>query len=184
MQQIVADHNLIHFTFIKLTSFLIFFLFTGDGGMIGLTEDERKFCCWKICSPEVARLAMEFENGTVLKENEHSEFHHHEDSPSFQEKFKKHVSGLAMELKQLCNSFIVDESVELFQLDTKDVMGEAVVMTVKTIEEIGQRKYEEFKKARVIDVTQKLEDTITKTSWLFSSSQTQRDNLRNLNQRI
>ena len=105
--------------------------------MIGLTEDERKFCRWKICSPEVARLAMEFENGTVLKENEHSEFHHHEDSPSFQEKSKKHVSGLAMELKQLGNPFIVDESAELFQLNTKDVMGEAVFMTVKTIEEIG-----------------------------------------------
>ena len=41
-------------------------------------------------------------------------------------------------------------------------MGEAVAMTVKTIEEIGKRKYEEFKRARVIDVTQKLEDTITK----------------------
>ena len=53
-----------------------------------------------------------------------------------------------MELEQLGNPFIVDESVELFQLDTKDVIGEAVVMTVKTTEEIGKRKYEELKKAR------------------------------------
>ena len=50
--------------------------------MIGLTEDEKKLRPWHICSPEVARLVTEFENGTVLKENEHSEFHHHEDSPS------------------------------------------------------------------------------------------------------
>ena len=141
--------------------------------MIGLTEDEKKFRRWQICSPEVARLVTEFENGTVLKENEHSEFHQHEDSPSFQEKFKKHVSCLAMELEQLGKPFIPNESIELFQLDTKDVMGEAVVMTVKTIEEIGKRKYEEFKKARVIDVTQKLEDTIGKNKLaLFKQSNT------------
>ena len=130
--------------------------------MIWLTEDEKKFRRWQICSPEVARLVTEFENGTVLKENEHSEFHHHEDSPSFQENFKKYMSGLAMELEQFGNPFIVDVSIKLFQLDTKDVMGEAVVVTVKTIEEIGKRKYEGFKKARVIVVKQKLEDTITK----------------------
>ena len=78
-----------------------------------------------------------------------------------------------MELEQLGKPFIVNESVELLQLDTKDVTGEAVVMTVKTIEEIGKRKYEEFKKARVIDVTQKLEDTIAKNKLaLFKQSNT------------
>ena len=74
--------------------------------MIWLTEDEKKFRRWQICSPEVARLVTEFENGTVLKENEHSEFHHHEDSPSFQENFKKYMSGLAMELEQFGNPLL------------------------------------------------------------------------------
>ena len=45
--------------------------------MFGLTEDEKKFCRWQICNSEVARLVTEFENGTVLKENKHSEFHHY-----------------------------------------------------------------------------------------------------------
>ena len=72
-----------------------------------------------------------------------------------------------MELEQLGNPFIVDESVELLQLDTKDVMVEAIVMTVKTIEEIGKRKNKEFKKAGAIDVTQKLEDTATKNKFAF-----------------
>ena len=72
-----------------------------------------------------------------------------------------------MELEQLGNPFIVDESVELLQLDTKDVMGEAIVMTVKTIEEIGKRKNKEFKKAGAIDVTQKLEDIVTKNKFAF-----------------
>ena len=51
--------------------------------MIGLTEAEKKFRGWQLCSPEVVRPVTKFENGTALKENEHSEFHHHEDSPSF-----------------------------------------------------------------------------------------------------
>ena len=92
----------------------MFFLFSGDGRMTGLTEDEKKFCRWQICSPVQARLVTEFENGTVLKENEHEEFYQHEDSPSFQRKFKNHMSGLAMELEQLGNPFILDELVELF----------------------------------------------------------------------
>ena len=52
-------------------------------------------------------------------------------------------------------------------------MSEAVVMMVKTIEEIGKRKYKKFKKARIIDVTQNLEDTVTKNRLaLFKQSNT------------
>ena len=48
-------------------------------------------------------------------------------------------------------------------------MGEAVVMMVKTIDEIGKIKYEEFKKAE--DTIQKLVDTITKSKFaLFMQS--------------
>ena len=71
--------------------------FLGNGGIFGLTEDKDKFLRWQICSLEVARAASQFENSTVLKENEHSEFHHHEDSKSFQEKIAKHVSSLTKE---------------------------------------------------------------------------------------
>ena len=51
-------------------------------------------------------------------------------------------------------------------------MGEAVVMMVKTIDEIGKIKYEEFKKAE--DTIQKLVDTITKSKFtLFKQSNTE-----------
>ena len=39
----------------------------GDGGMVGLTEDEEKFRHWTICSPEIATAVAEFEEGTVLQ---------------------------------------------------------------------------------------------------------------------
>ena len=104
---------------------ILFFL--GNGGILGLIEDEDKFCRLQICSPEVARAVSQFEDSTVLKENEHSEFHHHTDSKSFQEKFAKHMSSTTKEFNQLWNPFEPGESNELIQLGTKGVKGDDVV---------------------------------------------------------
>lgn len=35
--------------------------------MLGLTENEIKFCHWQICSPKVARAVAEFESTTLWK---------------------------------------------------------------------------------------------------------------------
>ena len=61
-----------------------YFPLSGNGGIANLTEDDDKFWRWQICSPEVARVVSEFEDITVLKGNEHYEFHHHEGSKAFQ----------------------------------------------------------------------------------------------------
>ena len=60
-----------------------YFPLSGNGWIVGLTEDEDKFRRRQICSPEVARVVSECEDITVLKGNEHSEFHHHEDFKAF-----------------------------------------------------------------------------------------------------
>ena len=65
---------------------------------------------------------MEFEDVAVLKENEQTEFHHHEDSSSFQIKYDLHVKKLKAEFEELGNSFSADETKELYQLGTKDGM--------------------------------------------------------------
>lgn len=72
----------------------------------------------------------------MLNENEHFEFHCHEDSKSFQEKFAKHVSSLTKEFNQPENLFEADESNELIQLDTKDVLEDDVVPTVSRMKEV------------------------------------------------
>ena len=72
--------------------------FLGNGGILGLKEDEDKFRRCQICSPQVARAVSQFEDSTVLKQNEHSEFNHHQDSKFFQENF---VSSLTKEFNQL-----------------------------------------------------------------------------------
>ena len=35
-----------------------YFPLSGNGGIVGLTEDEDKFRRWQICSPEVARVVF------------------------------------------------------------------------------------------------------------------------------
>ena len=68
----------------------------GDGGMIGLTEDEEKLRRWMICTPETARAVYEFKSIISHNRNDHHcDFHHHEDSPSFQRRF--HVNYLIAE---------------------------------------------------------------------------------------
>ena len=139
-----------------------YFPLSGNGGIAGLMEDEDKFRRWQIYSPEVARVVSEFEDITILKGNEHSEFHHHEDSKAFQEKVAKHVALLTTEFNQLGNPFGPDELKELVQLGTKDVMTDNVVSTVRNIEEIGRKKHDEFRETRIFHKRIRLDDPINK----------------------
>ena len=139
-----------------------YFPLSGNGGIAGLMEDEDKFRRWQIYSPEVARVVSEFEDITILKGNEHSEFHHHEDSKVFQEKLAKHVALLTTEFNQLGNPFGPDELKELVQLGTKDVMTDNVVSTVRNIEEIGRKKHDEFRETRIFHKRIRLDDPINK----------------------
>ena len=44
-------------------------LLKGDGGDIGIAEDEERLRKWMVCGPEVARIVMEFEKKTSFKAN-------------------------------------------------------------------------------------------------------------------
>ena len=59
----------------------------GDDGFLGLTENEEKLRRWMVCGPEVAWAISEFEASRVLKKEERTEFHHHEEIFSFQKQF-------------------------------------------------------------------------------------------------
>ena len=145
----------------------------GDGGMVGLTDDDEKFRHWEICSPEIVRVIAEFEEGTMLQQKQHGSFHHHEDSNSFQIRFAKHVNDLLTELEQLGNIFMSDESNELIQLGTKDVMGDDVIKTVKTIKEAGKSRRKEFPERRRMKRGISLNDPVKKNKFpTFKSANT------------
>ena len=112
------------------------FFFQGNGVILGLTEDAR---------------AVSQCDSSILNENEHSEFNHHKDSKSFQEKFAKHVSSTTKEFNQLGNPFESDESNELIQLGTKARLGDDVVPTIKRIKEIWKKQYNKFCEMKIFD---------------------------------
>ena len=89
----------------------------------------------------------------MLKKKDHGIFHHHEESVSFQRRFAKHVVDLTSEFEQLGNPFLFNESGELIQLDTKDVMGEEVVATVRTVNELGRTQHAQFRNMCIIERT-------------------------------
>ena len=66
-----------------------------------------------------------------------------------------------------------NECGELIQLDTKDVMGEEVVATVRTVNELGRTQYAQFRNMRIIERTIGIDAPI-KTNKLptFKSSNT------------
>ena len=136
----------------------------GDGGAVGLTENEDMLRRWMVCTPEIARSVAEFEAASVLQENEHhKEFHHHEDSRSFQQRFQTHVDDLVNEFVQLGNPFIAHgDTSELIQLGTRDVMSDDVVQTVRSVEALSIFQYEDFRQSRIVQHSVPIEAPIKK----------------------
>ena len=78
------------------------------------------------------------------KGNEHTEFHHHEKSNSFQKKFDSDVKKLVAELEQQGNLFLEDDRKRLYQLGTKDIMSGDVICTVKSLYSEGKKQFQNF----------------------------------------
>ena len=97
------------------------------------------------------------------RNDHHCDFHHHEDSPSFQRRFQKHVHDLIAEFKSLGNAVLVDEiSTELIQMGSRDVMPEVAIKTVRNIEDIAQKQFKEFRASRIIKHVTPVEAPIKK----------------------
>ena len=71
----------------------------GDGGAVGLTEDEGKFLRWMVCGPEFARVVFDFENASVLQKSDPDKFLHHDQTEGFPNIFIKHEKNLMNEFE-------------------------------------------------------------------------------------
>ena len=96
---------------------------------------------------------------TIFIQNEHSLYNHHENTTTFQQRFKRHVDKLSDEITQLGNPFICD-SKELVQLGTKDVISDDATKIVFTIEDLGKKIHEEFLKTRIFTKTNAIDTPI------------------------
>ena len=108
-----------------------------------------------------------------MQTKDHTIFHHHEDSDSFEARFSKHLSDLTTEFKLLGNPFLPDEAAELIQLGKRDAMGTEVINMMKTIEDLGISQHQELKENIIFKKTKGLHEAITKSKLpLFKSTST------------
>lgn len=139
----------------------------GKGGVIGLTENAVALRRWMICGPELARCISEFENES--EENDSPLLHHHEEGFAAQLSFKQQAQSLIDTINGFGNPF-EDDCPELLVLNTRVCADDSVIETVKSLEGLAKKKYQEYKKEVLTEQSKSINDTIKKNSLaLFSS---------------
>ena len=120
----------------------------GDGGVIGITENDGTLRRWSVAGPETARVLSEYTE--IHCSESKMEGKHHEQIPSVQKTFFENVKNLCREFEEAGNPFS-DTSEDLFTLDNKNIMPESVKKSVETAENIGNRQFQAFVSERLSD---------------------------------
>lgn len=142
-------------------------LIKGDGGVIGITDNPSALIKWITAGPEVARIIEDFESTPVSKGT-----HHHDQEFSVQTQFTKHVKAMVEVFEELGNPFIED-SKDLIVLDTKEVLSDGAVESVRTVETIGQSQYEKYIDERLKQQSAPVSNIIAKNNLcLFKKTST------------
>ena len=115
----------------------------GEGGVIGITENEDALRRWMIAGPEIALILSEhsfkIDNGV----------NHHEQTQSSQDCFVKDVKNLVNAFEDAGNPYM-EESDELLTLNTKVIMSSEVVSNIRRAESLGISQFEKFYSARIV----------------------------------
>lgn len=117
----------------------------GDGGAVGLTEDQGALRRWMVAGPEVSRLVAAYEAMSGMKDATVSN-KHHEQTLSAQTSFLQKVESLLTVLREMGNPF-QDDSADLMVLDTKNIADAALAELVSTHHERGKEKFQTFMEA-------------------------------------
>ena len=102
-------------------------LVKGDGGIVGITENEGALRRWLVAGPEIARILSEFED--QVQKQRKTDVRHHKQLPSIQKAFASDLKNTISTLEKLGNPFSEDSN-DLYVLDTKGIMPDEVVATV------------------------------------------------------
>ena len=141
----------------------------GDGGAVGLTENESALRRWMVSGPAIARVVNEFEDDINVASSNDVKTKHHEEQRSFQVKSFKDVKALVASIEDLGNPFM-EESEELLVLDTKEIANLEALKTLREIETIGKQQSDTFLKECLVERKKSLYDPIKKNKLhLFST---------------
>jgi len=131
----------------------------GSGGVVGLTENPAALCRWLICGPELARIVTQFGEQYMPETNPVGESVHYEEGLSHQIKFQLQVNNFVNEINRYGNPFD-EKGQELLVLNTRECADDVVVTTVRTIEDLGKRQFEEFNREVLKERTRPISATI------------------------
>ena len=93
----------------------------GDGGIIGITENDAVLRSWMIAGLETTRVLMGYSDNQLIKKYDTAR--HHEQTTSMQKMFLSHIQNV---MEELGNPF-ADANTDLYSLESKQVV-EAVMM--------------------------------------------------------
>ena len=129
---------------------------------MGLMDNPVAFKRWMVSGPELSRM-NEFEE--QFKELDDYD----EEGLSSQKAFQSKVQRLVEIFMKMGNPF-KDEFTELVTLDARDVMDECVANSMRQIQPLGHKQYNDYKKNVLIDCIDSVHSTIKRNSLpLFST---------------
>ena len=118
----------------------------GDGGAVGLTENTSALTRWTMAGPEISRMIEEYE---MLQSTANTSPRHHDQYPAVQLKFQREVTQLISVISDLGNPFTEDRG-NLLTIDTKEIMDQVVVESVKQVIKLGKEQYSKFHDERLV----------------------------------
>ena len=113
----------------------------GDGGIIGISENEDSLKRWITAGPEISDMLIAFKTKFERKKGVSNK--HHEQIPSTQHHFALDVKNTISSFERYGNPF-ADQSCDLFSMDTKVVLLPEIVFRMENSEELGQKEYNKF----------------------------------------
>lgn len=122
----------------------------GDGGAIGLTQDEELLQRWTVAGPEVVRILSEFETSIYSTTVAEEETHHHEEAKRIQLNFSQQVKALVETVDEMGNPF-ADPSGDLYKLHSKEVADKEQVIAMREAQKIGKEQYDSFVTERLVE---------------------------------
>ncbi|MES9884863.1 MAG: hypothetical protein ABW185_28795, partial [Sedimenticola sp.] len=113
----------------------------GNGGAIGLTEDQTALRRWLICGPEIANVIKDFDTQYIHEEDPDICLHHSEGHSS--QKLFHHQSRKLVDIISGFGNPFQDDCPEL---NTRICADSAVVETIRTLESLGRTQYLKYVK--------------------------------------
>ena len=126
---------------------------------MGLMDNPVAFKRWMVSGPELSRIMNEVEEQFKESDDYDEEELHHQEGLSSQKAFQSKVQRLVEIFMKMGNPF-KDEFTELVTLDARDVMDECVANSMRQIQPLGHKQYNDYKKNVLADCTDSVHSTI------------------------